>query len=107
MGELERVITAMRKVIEKLQGDNEKLKRKKVVYESKADGKTTAMAGSSLLEENTKLKVNFFPLIQYLSIPFPWSQVLLILTSLCCISSFLVPHLPLHLFSQPLNSFKP
>lgn len=56
MGELERVITAMRKVIEKLQGENEKLKRRKTSGQSRADGKITATGG--LQEEHRRLKVN-------------------------------------------------
>jgi len=49
--ELERVIGAMRKVIDKLQGENEKLKRKKEA------GVSVSKGSDKLLEENKKLKV--------------------------------------------------
>ena len=50
--ELERVISAMWKVIDKLQGENEKLKSKRVEA-----GLPVSKGSDKLLEENKKLKV--------------------------------------------------
>ena len=54
--ELENIVMTMKKVIEKLQGDNEKLKRRKSTL-ARTTGSKTTEAGSCLHEENTKLKV--------------------------------------------------
>ncbi len=52
--ELERVIDAMRKVIDKLQGENDKLKKKRM----EAGSSSASKGGDKLLEENKKLKVS-------------------------------------------------
>lgn len=57
MGELERVITSMKKVVEKLQAENESLKRS-TASSRPAQGRTEeGKKCISLQEENNKLKV--------------------------------------------------
>ena len=55
--ELERVVNAMRKVIDKLQGENEKLKKKRT---EAGPLSSTSKSSDKLLEENKKLKVRIF-----------------------------------------------
>ncbi len=59
VGELEKVITSMRKVIEKLQAENESLKKSSAISRP-AQGRTEGgKKVTALQEENSKLKVNF------------------------------------------------
>lgn len=59
VGELERVITAMKKVIEKLQVENENLKRSNAASTRQAQTRTEAGKKlTTVQEENSRLKVS-------------------------------------------------
>ena len=57
MAELERVVTAMRKVVERLQGENNSLKKSLAAAKTRRNGHTDKASLTVLEEENSKLKV--------------------------------------------------
>ena len=57
VAELERVVAAMRKVVERLQGENSSLKKSLAAAKTRKNGHTDK---ATLEEENNKLKVGVF-----------------------------------------------
>lgn len=57
VGELERVVSAMRKVVERLQTENSSLKKSLTNAKAKKKSGHTDKMAAALEEENTKLKV--------------------------------------------------